>query len=159
MEESIERKGKFITILTCIFLQCLLVKDWDSTNFFCSPRAEPYSLPPQLMDLSDSGRDSYIPVWGKFFGGNFHDSHHISTIIIKHILNSWWSSILGLCRNKITPDWDYYYYRDKRHLNPVLFSPLIISVIVLKFKTFDYYLSIYQFMFLSSWNNFTVLFW
>ena len=137
MEESIGRQGKFITILTCIFLQCLLVKDWDSTNFFIPLEvSHTASPPPQLMDQSNSGRDSYIPVWGKFFRGNFHDSHHISTIIIKHILNSWWSSILGLYRNKISPDWDYYYYRDKRQF-PVLFSPLIISVIVLKFKTFD----------------------
>ena len=127
-------RANLLLYLHAFFLQCLLVKDWDSTNFFIPLEVSHTASPP--MDQSNSGRDSYIPVWGKFFRGNFHDSHHISTIIIKHILNSWWSSILGLYRNKISPDWDYYYYRDKRQF-PVLFSPLIVSVIVLKFKTFD----------------------
>ena len=136
------------------FFTMLISQKLRFNKFFLFPLRWAIQPPLQMMDQSNSGRDSYIPVWGKFFRGNFHDSHHISTIIIKHILNSWWSSILGLYRNKITPDWDYYYYRDKRHFL-VLFSPLIISVIVLKFKTFDYYLSIYQLMFLSSWNNLT----
>lgn len=136
MEESIGKKSKFITILTCFSLQSVLQLHVNIFLFSLRWAIQPPPPPPaKLMDQNNSGRVSYIPVWGKFFRGNFHYSHHISTIIIKHILNSWWSSILGLFRKKITPNWDYCNYRDKRHL-PVLFSPIIISVIVLKFKTF-----------------------
>ena len=41
-------------------------------------------------------------MWWKFIRRYLHDSYYISTLIIQHVLDAWWSAILGLFVNKLT---------------------------------------------------------
>ena len=63
-----------------------------------------------IFHSSHQIKPKMLPVWWKFIRRNLHDSYYISAFIIEHILDAWWSTILGLLANKLITHTDLTYF-------------------------------------------------